>query len=300
MLRIRIVAALAIIAPVLGVFWADYAWGPPGAWMFPLGLLVALAATDEVLALVQQNDLKPLRWAVFAGVFSVYSAAGGPMAWGWFGYEYPPDCPLGRLGWPLAGMALAVGLVAMGEIRRFREPGSSIANTSAGVFVIAYIGLLTAFLPPLRTFHGDNRLGLLALVSMIFVVKMSDVGAYLTGRFLGRTKLAPLVSPGKTIEGLVGGVAVGCLAAWFFFAVLGPWWVGGVSPGSVGRWLGYGVAVSLAGVAGDLFESLLKRDAQKKDSSGWLPGLGGVMDVLDSILTAAPAAMVYWSAFLTE
>ena len=109
-------------------------------------------------------------------------------------------------------------------------------------------------------------------------------------------KLARRLSPGKTIEGLVGGLVFAWCGAWLVFAVLAPavvesaalpiaWWKTAL----------YGLVLGAAGVVGDLAESLLKRDAGYKDSSAWLPGFGGVLDLLDSLLVAAPVAYLLWA-----
>ena len=159
-------------------------------------------------------------------------------------------------------------------------------------------GLLTSFLIALRVYHG-NRWGMAAVVSLIFVTKMSDTGAYFVGRSLGRHKMTPILSPKKTIEGGIGGVVTACLCSWLYFRWFVPWLVG---PDAVATpWWGcvlYGVVIAVAGVWGDLAESLLKRDMERKDSSRWMPGLGGVLDVLDSLLVAAPAAYLCWAAGL--
>jgi phosphatidate cytidylyltransferase len=147
----------------------------------------------------------------------------------------------------------------------------------------------------------DPRWGLVALLSMIATVKMADTGAYTAGRLFGKHKLIPRVSPGKTWEGLAGGFVVAIVAA----AICLTWLPGlfGATPGeetaATGAtwWMGifvYGVVLTLAGLLGDLTESLLKRDAGRKDSSNWLPGMGGVLDILDSLLLGAPAAYLCW------
>ena len=120
---------------------------------------------------------------------------------------------------------------------------------------------------------------------------MGDTGAYTVGRLIGRHKMSPYISPGKTIEGAVGALAIATLASWAAFRwlvpistdpslVRGPWW----------GWIVFGLAIGLVGMAGDLAESLLKRDVGQKDSSTWMPGFGGILDMLDSILLAAPVA----------
>ncbi|MEM1304554.1 MAG: phosphatidate cytidylyltransferase, partial [Planctomycetota bacterium] len=148
---------------------------------------------------------------------------------------------------------------------------------------------------------SDGLWGMVALVSLIAVVKGNDIGAYTAGRLTGRHKMTPVLSPGKTWEGFTGGMVMSVAAAW---VCLGPFatWIGAApseAAATNGWWFGvvlYGLLVGLAGVAGDLAISLLKRDAGLKNSSSWLPGLGGVLDLLDSVLLGAPVAYVLWVA----
>jgi phosphatidate cytidylyltransferase len=160
------------------------------------------------------------------------------------------------------------------------------------------VGVLWSFVCQLRLVE-DGRLGIVALASLVAVVKAGDVGAYAFGRLLGRNKMAPILSPGKTWAGLVGGLFGSCLGAW---VTLG-WWLPQWSPPTQlltgpGWWVPYGLVVGLAGVAGDLAESMLKRDAGVKDSSTWMPGFGGVLDMVDSIIFAAPVAWICWAIWL--
>ena len=130
------------------------------------------------------------------------------------------------------------------------------------------------------------------LLSLVAVVKAGDVAAYAVGSVVGRTRLAPALSPGKTWEGAAASVAGSLMAAWFVIERTGldaanrPW----------GGWIVYGLAIGLAGMLGDLAESLLKRESGSKDSGTSLGGLGGVLDLVDSLLFAAPVAWLLWVA----
>jgi phosphatidate cytidylyltransferase len=129
------------------------------------------------------------------------------------------------------------------------------------------------------------------IVGIILVTKACDSGAYFTGRAIGRHKLIPWLSPGKTWEGLAGGIALATIAG-LVMAAASRWLP--TAEDHVPLWLGAlcGVVFALVGQFGDLAVSLLKRGAGMKDSSSLLPGLGGVLDVLDSPLMVAPVA--YW------
>jgi phosphatidate cytidylyltransferase len=203
----------------------------------------------------------------------------------------PPadDQPLERLGWPLVAFALVLLATLLGEISRYRRGGEALVNAGLAVLAVSYVGVLLSFALQLRVLGGPSS-GMLVLVALIVTVKFGDTGAYTVGRLVGRHKLAPSLSPGKTVEGAVGAIAAACLGAWLTFTCL-PHWLG-TNPQRTWAWLVFGIAVGGAGLVGDLAESLIKRDVGVKDSSAWLPGFGGVLDLLDSILFAAPVAYV--------
>src|SRR5262249_20197212 len=198
---------------------------------------------------------------------------------------------LGKLGDPwlwVAGTFAAVVLSAfLSEMASFREPGNSVTRIAVATWVVAYLGLLPSFFAQLGWLGGEEkpRSGTLALALAIFVPKCCDIGAYFTGRLLGRHQMTPVLSPKKTWEGFAGGLVASAATA-FGINRLGP-----VLPG--GEWsdlaaVGFGLTVGVAGVFGDLAESLVKRDCQKKDASQVVPGFGGVLDVVDSVIFAAP------------
>jgi phosphatidate cytidylyltransferase len=124
---------------------------------------------------------------------------------------------------------------------------------------------------------------------------MADVGAFAFGKNFGRTKMMPILSPAKTWEGALGGIATACLTSWVFFTYFAPQFVGSTYQPPLWASLVYGLLLALAGMVGDLAESLLKRDMERKDSSSWLPGLGGVLDIIDAVLIAAPVAWLCWA-----
>jgi phosphatidate cytidylyltransferase len=173
----------------------------------------------------------------------------------------------------------------------FRDPGGSVVRIALVVFVTAYLGLLPSFLVQLRwpTLEPEEatRRGTVALALTIFVPKCCDIGAYFTGRLFGRHRMTPVLSPKKTWEGLAGGLVLSVVAAYTLNR-----FGGGLSDRSA---LGFGLIVGAAGVLGDLAESLIKRDCQMKDASQGVPGFGGVLDVVDSVLFAAPVAYIWFA-----
>jgi phosphatidate cytidylyltransferase len=132
------------------------------------------------------------------------------------------------------------------------------------------------------------------LIGVVWVTKMADAGAYFSGKRFGRTKLSPVVSPGKTVEGLIGGFGASLVAAYLAYKMIFP--ALGIAGGATlwGPALMAGLFTA-GGLVGDLTESMVKRTVGAKDSGGQLPGLGGVWDVTDSLL---PATVLGYLAIL--
>ncbi|HEX2721636.1 MAG TPA: phosphatidate cytidylyltransferase [Gemmatimonadaceae bacterium] len=175
-----------------------------------------------------------------------------------------------------------------------RKPLVSVSVTLAG---IVYASLVT-YMYPLR--YHDYAVGALAgTVLVLFPITVTwatDIGAYAFGRMFGRHKLIPSVSPSKTVEGAVGGLLLAIVWAWGYVALLlEPFARLSVSPAGI---LATGLAVGVVAQVGDLAESLLKRDAGVKDSSGLLPGHGGILDRFDSLLFVLPVAYMLLSQLL--
>lgn len=295
MLRWRLFSAAIIVSVSLAfvcldfVLGSDQSLGRPGICLIALALAITAMAADEVHSLLKAQNLAPRRIETILGTMLVVGLACVPMFW----RDYPVDCPLGRTGWIVLGVAAAIGILFISEMFRYRAPGTAILRVATGSFVVVYIGVLFSFLVLLRTFD-DNGWGMTALLSVIIIVKLSDTGAYAAGKLFGRHKLAPVLSPGKTIEGMFGAFLAGGLAAWLVFMFLPGWLIDAPVATPWWRAVIYGLVVTVAGMLGDLAESLLKRDMQTKDSSSWIPGLGGVLDIADSMLVAAPAAFLCW------
>ena len=197
--------------------------------------------------------------------------------------------------------AVVLFLVTIGIfLRQFPQKDNPHPLRTIGgtLFGILYVGLLWNFLTKLLLFGRPPDFaasiywpGRWLLLYAVFAAKFTDIGAYLVGCAIGRHKLIPRISPGKSWEGVFGGVLVGTLVGTLYvwglrdvFAPLGLTWP---------RALPLGLVLSVCAVVGDLTESLFKRAANVKDSGGVVPGMGGTLDVLDSILFTAPAVYLF-------
>jgi phosphatidate cytidylyltransferase len=286
LLRWRLIFGTLFVAALAVLCWLDVRAERPGIFLLPLAIAISLTGAGELLAMFRQRhrDLQslPLPWVVFGGVLVTVLAAGAPafvpVVW--------HTGAVGQLGWLAIGLAAALLVACVAEIVRYDSPGQATSNLALAALAIIYVGGLMGFLIQLRLL-GDSR-GMLALASLIATVKMSDTGQYFVGRKFGRRKLAPRVSPGKTWEGVAGGALFAIVGAALVFS----------SAGASLHFVAvvvYPLALAAAGIVGDLTESLLKRDAGVKDSSAWLPGFGGVLDLLDSLFGAAPVGYVFWA-----
>jgi phosphatidate cytidylyltransferase len=172
---------------------------------------------------------------------------------------------------------------------RHRSIEGIVAAAGGSLLCFVYLGLMFGFVLAIRRLESAW-----VLLWILAAVKSCDVGAYFTGRSIGRHKLIPWLSPGKTWEGLAGGVGVAALVGWAGLALLSA--AGHPTPPA---WTGLlaGFLFGITGQAGDLIASMFKRDAGLKDSSRLLPGFGGVLDVLDSPLLVAPVAF-WWVYFV--
>jgi phosphatidate cytidylyltransferase len=303
MLRTRLWMGAVLILLVLGVLLLDSQLAPYYPVLFLLILVLTLLGCYELLALL--GPRRPWPSLCYLAVTALISV-------NWL----PHVCPWARtispdpLRW-VFGTYVAVVLIAfLAAMASFEPSGGSnppgaegpgglhptlasrtdtLSQVSLTLFTVTYLGVLPSFLAQLRwPIHARledlNQQAVLALTLAIFVPKCSDTGAYFTGRLLGRHKMAPVLSPKKTLEGLAGGLLLAAVAAWGFNR-LGP-----VLPGNDLAAIGFGLTVGAAGVLGDLAESLIKRECRQKDASQVMPGFGGVLDVVDSIIYAAPVS----------
>ena len=167
-----------------------------------------------------------------------------------------------------------------------KERVCTILSTYAGLI---YVALLLNVLQLIRYFGGDDGSGHWWLLYFIVVSKMSDTGAYCVGSLIGKHKMVPRISPGKTWEGFAGGIVFSVLASWAFFQFHPE-----VFAAMKFEWaLGLGAILGVGSVVGDLIESMMKRAADVKDSGNFLPGIGGTLDLLDSLLFNAPLMYLF-------
>lgn len=254
----RVLVAAALLPVVFLLIWAG------GWWMVGLAAVAALVALHELY--VMTRDLRPVLLAGYAGTLLTLIGA----AWG-------PE-------WALAGFFSTLPLAFLFKAAAGAMP--STASVSVTVLGSAWIGLGLAHLVLLRELPEH---GFLTLLTVVLAVFASDTLAFAAGRLLGRHKMAPQTSPGKTWEGFVAGTIAALLVP--FFAFYEEDFL------TVTESLALGAVIAVAGPVGDLFESALKRDTGVKDSGRILLGHGGMLDRLDAFLFTGVAAYYLLKAF---
>jgi len=235
-------------------------------------ILVALLLIPAQLELSKLAAAKGL--TIFTGFSTVASII---VATGWYW------CQFLALSFSDALALLLVFLLLVLFFYQYLRRGTAgvLANCAVNLFSILYLGLLGAFVLAVRV-----EFGLWHLLMSVFVVKCADIGAYAIGRSLGRHKFSPNISPGKTWEGMASAVVTAVAVAVAFAAIFDIM--------SCRLAVLFGVCFAFIGQLGDLAESMIKRDARQKDSSGNVPGFGGILDVIDSPLVAGPFAYLFF------
>lgn len=289
-MRDRLVLGPILIAALFGALWLDEAltrvaipggprWGlvrfPPGTVQFIVMTMVCVLAARELAAILIANGvIASKRIMTFAGLLGLMVTAG------------VPDSAPGLVAVAAVGSAaVCVLVVSQAFYSRHRSVKGVVAATGGALLSFVYLGLTFGFLLAIRRDHSAW-----VLLWVLLITKACDIGAYFTGKAVGRHKLIPWLSPGKTWEGLAGGVVLSAVVSWAGSLVLhdatglrgpGLWWC-----------IVLGVGCAVVGQAGDLLESMYKRDAGMKDSGRSVPGFGGILDVIDSPVLVAPLA--YW------
>jgi phosphatidate cytidylyltransferase len=257
----RVVVVVVLLPAVLALVWLG------GWWLFGLGVVAAVVALHEYVTMVRQ--LRPVLLAAYLGVLAMLLGA-----------------TLGGLAWLVAGFLLALLVTfVLHLVAETRQPPTvAIGSTLLGV---GWIGFGLAHLILLR----DLEQGTLAAVTVLLAAFAAATMAFFVGRLLGRHKLAPTMSPGKTWEGFVAGTLAAVAVSFFALYEDRDVFL------SIWQALVLGVVIALAEAVGDLFESALKRDMQVKDSGRLLGGHGGMLDRIDGLLFAGPAAFYTILAF---
>ena len=253
---------------------------PPGIGVFVVLAVLGAMGAREIARILRAKGVEVEAWIAIAVQLLGLVAVGAL-----------PSSARGTMGLA-AGMSTAVLAYMIGVLYavRDRDVRGAISIGSGVLMIHVYMGIMLGFLLLIRREHS-----IWLLVWVLAIVKSCDIGAFFTGTAIGKHKLIPWLSPGKTWEGLIGGMVTSGL-----IATLGSWLLvrNGVSaPGLVYSAV-MGVFMGGLGQAGDLAASLLKRDAGVKDSGTSLPGFGGVMDLIDSPVLVAPLA--YWVLAFTQ
>lgn len=304
MLAHRVATGFALIALFVGVLYVDEVFFRPWypLWAILTTIIIGWVAL-EMVGLLNVTSARPSGNTVFGGVLAIAAANYAPhlLTHLYTDNRLPPEsmflpaAPIYALAWPLWAFVGVVMFAFLAQSVQFSKPGRTMATIAGTVLVTAYVGLLGSFVVQMRWLEGPHSThGLIPLVAMMAAAKGSDVGAYLCGRIAGRHKLWPVLSPNKTIEGAIGGLIFGVLGALLVFAISR---LAGVQTPTWPVSVGFGLLVGAAAMLGDLMESMIKRDCERKDASDTLPGFGGVLDVMDSLLFAGPVAYGYWLLF---
>lgn len=254
----RVLSALILLPVVLAIIWLM----PPIATLV-LAEFVLLLALIEYVSLVDRLGAQVSRATTMTGAAVSCAALYWPGA--------PVDVTLMTTMVAMATIALVSGRTGAGVLH----------DLSAALFATLYLALPLGALAGIRVWAGRE-----ALLLLLLTVMASDTAQYYGGRLFGRHLLSPVISPNKTVEGVIAGLIAGSVA----MAIVGRWWL---PAAGTERLLLLGATVVAAGITGDLFESMLKRRAGIKDTSALIPGHGGILDRIDSLLFSAPVYYVF-------
>ena len=260
MLKKRFVSTIVLVAVVVGAIFKEEILGLTVTLFAFLGLF-------EFFTMLEKKGISIYKYfGILVGVLIPLSIT--------FRFELTKS-------WELLFIVSMLLVLIIMQLKR-RENSGVITDISTTLFGILYICWFFSFLIKIRYLPGG--LGLLA--SVIIFTKFGDIGAYLIGTRFGKHPLLPRISPKKSREGAVGGLVLGVLGA-----LLCKPWLGFGYP----QLIFAGIILSVLGQLGDLSESLIKRDCNVKDSGNFIPGIGGVLDLIDSLLFTAPAFYFYLS-----
>jgi phosphatidate cytidylyltransferase len=264
---LRLISA-GILAPIL---WLTIRHAPEGVFC---GLVGAGIVTGcwELFRMLRARGARPFPWLGIAGSLAI--------AWSFVGR--PPHY---ETALPLIAVTVLATIIA---IWRRSDPSRMLDAVTNTLFPMVFVGLALSYLIGLRRMPGEDGSDLLLLLFLCVI--FADTAAYYGGSSLGRSRMAPRISPNKSWEGAVfgmaGSIGAGLLAHFWFFQRL-----------PLGHAITLGVLLALAAILGDLAESLIKRASGVKDSSSLIPGHGGLLDRADSVLFSAPVLYYYYRIF---
>ena len=248
----RLLSALALLPIIVGIIW----FLPPLATVV-FAEVVLLVAVMEYAELVARAGFRFARGPTYAAVLATCAALAIAPA--------------------MLSVVLLAAIVVIGVTQvAGGTPKSLLGGAAAATLALVYLGLPVGAMAAVRVEAGPEP-----LLLFLAVIMASDTAQYYGGRWFGRRPLAPAISPKKTVEGAMFGFVAGALVLW----LAGPWGLTGIGSGARAV---LGATLAGLGIAGDLFESGLKRAADMKDASGLIPGHGGLLDRLDGLLFAAP------------
>jgi len=278
-MRERLLMGPILVLGVIGLLWLEHRVGgvriPTGAAIGVVMVFFACLGAGELSVMARAAGTDVPAWharacalaglaVMFIDPASLGERRGAAVVWG-------------------GAVLVVVGSMAL--YARRRQPKGVTAFVGVSLLAFVLLGLMFGAAFPIRREYSAW-----VVLWVLLTAKACDTGAYFTGRAIGRHKLIPWLSPGKTWEGLAGGIvwsaSVGAFGAWLLARFTGPAPVGPLMGA------GFGVVAAVLGQAGDLMASFFKRDAGLKDSGHTIPGMGGVLDVIDSPMLVLPAA--YW------
>ena len=292
MLLWRLLISVVLILILGTLFYVDHRVGREAPFLLLLCIFLAVRGTWELAALLKTRSFEPRFPLVCCGSVAVILAT-------WLkplGIGDPTLIGLSYLGPTMLTYSLVVLLLFLMAAKRFKEPGKSMETLSSEILIVSYVGVLLSMTAQLRWVAGSEA-GYLVLGSLLVVTKGGDIGAYTLGKLFGRKKLNPQLSPGKTWWGARGALLSSAILSWAWLtympSLFNPAW----QPCPWPLAILYGITIGTVGMIGDLCESLIKRDVGQKDSAPLMPGFGGLLDLLDSVIYTGPIAYLMWSLF---
>lgn len=263
MLIKRIISSIALIGVIVATIFVD--WG--------LGILVTLFIIVGLYEFFTMLEHKGIRIYKYCGI-GIGTII--PLS---IVFHFEPT-----KNWELFFIVFALLFLIFMQFAR-RDNSGTVVDISTTLFGIIYVAWFLSFMIKIRYLEG----GLGLFLAVLLITKLGDIGAYFIGSRFGKTPLIPRISPKKSVEGAIGGLLFSITAALISRPLLNLSYL---------HLIFIGICMGILAQAGDLSESLIKRDCQVKDSGRILPGMGGVLDVIDSLLFTAPAFYFYMSTIL--